>query len=468
MQTPRRRLFAGLDREVHAGDGARGGHDVNSVRSSLSRQSMLVAAVCLLVDAVAYVTAGPLAALRPQDWAVLAAVVVVDAALALPSRFSGWVALAHAVVLVGGAVLLGGAPILREADSAGALIAAYRAGAFLRGGAASSALLALMVGAGVGEALIGRHGGAVGIIVEMVKTAILPWLVGRYTTARRAYIAELEQRAESQRRDAQAAIEHAVAEERGAIARDLHDVISHHVSAIGMHAGAARLSIAAGGSSRSDPIGAVRTRTAVFTESLLAVETASRAAMVDLRRLLDLLYRDRGATTRQPGLDNLDELLDGVRGAGLPIRLRTRGHPRPLPGSLDIALYRITQEMLTNALRHGDGRGVDIDLDYQRDSIILGVSNGITAPLPTGRADSHEKHGPARTTRGLSGVRTRAMLFQGAVTYGPDPAGRRWETTATFPIPTLCEPGDSNPAAVSHDQARSADARPTDSAAVEL
>ncbi|MBA3906588.1 MAG: hypothetical protein H0X35_07890, partial [Pseudonocardiales bacterium] len=145
MQTARRRPFAGLDREVHAGHDERGGHDVERVRGSLNRQSVLVAAVCLLVDSVAFLAAGPIAALRPQDWAVLVAAVVVDAALALPARYSGWVALAHAVVVVGGAGLLGGVPFLREANSAGALIAAYRAGAWLRGGAASSALLALMV-----------------------------------------------------------------------------------------------------------------------------------------------------------------------------------------------------------------------------------------------------------------------------------------------------------------------------------
>ena len=391
---------------------------LRDLSSSLARQAVLVAAVCLIADVAAFLFAGPVSALRPQDWAVLAAIVTVDAALALPARYSGWVALGHAVAMIGAAALLGGSATAGRFSDAGSLIAGYRAGAWLRGRAAWLALAAMVLGMGGAQLIFGLHDSDI-VAVHVLKNAVLPWLVGRYTTARRAYIAELEQRAETQRRDAHAAVERAVAEERSAIARDLHDVISHHVSAIGVHAGAARLGLQ------------ISTRPHAVADSLAAVETSSRAAMLDLRRLLDLLHGDRADVSRQPGLDNLEELIDGVRRAGLATRSSTHGPARPLPGSLDIALYRIIQEMLTNALRHGDGSGVEIELHYQAASVSVAARNGVAGTVPT-RAPTDGGHNGA--ARGLAGIRQRAALFDGIITYGPQPSGDRWETTATFPI----------------------------------
>ena len=355
---------------------------------SLTRQSVLVAAVCLFADTLAFLLSGPMSALRPQDWIVLVMVAAADAALALPARFSGWVALAHAVVQVMAAVLTLGTSSVHRVSGAGALIAGYRAGAWLRGVPAWLALGALMLGIAAAQFISGPHDHKI-LVVEVVKDALLPWLVGRYTTARRGYIAELEQRAETQRRDAQAALERAVAEERSTIARDLHDVISHHVSAIGVHAGAARMGLSAAG----EPNG--------IADSLAAVETSSRAAMLDLRRLLDLLHGDP-ATAGQPGLDNIDELLDGVRRAGLPTRLSTHGVARPLPESLEIALYRITQEMLTNAARHGDGTPVEIELRYDESTVSVTARNGIrrgTTAEPNDSADRLRRVSLADATR---------------------------------------------------------------------
>jgi signal transduction histidine kinase len=391
---------------------------LRDLSSSLARQSLLVAAVCLLADVGGFLSRGPLSVLRPQDWAVLVVVVAVDAALALPARFSGWVALAQAVVVLAGAGLLGGSTVAGQGNEAGALIAGYRAGAWLRGVPAWLALAVMVLGIGGSQAIFGTHDSDV-IPIRVLKNAVLPWLVGRYTTARRAYIAELEQRAETHRRDGEIAVQHAVAEERSAIARDLHDVISHHVSAIGVHAGAARMGLPGGG--RSERV----------ADSLSAVETSSRAAMLDLRRLLDLLHGDRADMDRQPGLDNLEELLDGVRRAGLPTRLSTHGVARALPGSLDIALYRIIQELLTNALRHGDGSGVEIQLHYAPASVSVVARNGIPSTAPPAASDVEEYAGAGR---GLAGIRKRAALFDGAVAHGPEPDGRCWKTAVTFPL----------------------------------
>lgn len=377
---------------------------------SLTRQSLLVAGVCLLADALAFLLSGPVAALRPQDWLVLAMLIVADAALALPARLSGWVALAHAVVQIAAAVLTLGASSADRLSGAGALIAGYRAGAWLRGVPAWAALAVLMIGTAAAQ-VISDPQGHEPVLVSVVKDALLPWLVGRYTTARRGYIAELEQRAEVQRRDAAAALEHAIAEERSTIARDLHDVISHHVSAVGAHAGAARLRLTSGGD------------TGAVAASMSAVETSSRAAMLDLRRLLDLLHGDPAAGS-QPGLDQLEDLLDGVRRTGLPSRLSTHGKVRPLPEPLEIAMYRIAQEMLTNAARHGNGTMVEIALHYDDASVSVTARNGMS--------DGQVPDGPP--SRGLAGIRKRVSAFGGTVAYGPDANGRHWEIIATFPL----------------------------------
>jgi signal transduction histidine kinase len=181
------------------------------------------------------------------------------------------------------------------------------------------------------------------------------------------------------------------------------------VSAIGVHTGAARLKLAAR-PEFADPD---------IIDSLTAVEASSRSAMLDLRRVLDVLHRTSDPTS-QIGLGNLDELFDGVRRSGLAIRFQVTGTPRTLPGSVDIALYRIAQEMLTNALRYGDGTTVDVDLEFGANWVVLSARNGI-GPRPE-RADRPS------TGRGLVGIRSRVALFGGTVSHGPDDSGRIWET----------------------------------------
>ncbi|MCS7479276.1 sensor histidine kinase [Umezawaea endophytica] len=383
-------------------------------RVSLTRQSLLVAMACLFTDVFVYLFKAPMPMTGTAVLGLLA-IVVVDAALAGPARLSGVVAVGHALVRVGIPLLLD-RPLKFCANEAGMMIAGYRAGAWLVGVPAFAALGALS--AGMVAAHFALSTGEVRLVndlrllpVEVVSGAVLPWLVGRYTTARRAYIAELDQRSELERRDAEEGLAKAIAAERSAIARDLHDVIAHHVSAINLHAGAARLGLDQG----KTPLAA----------SLSAVETASRAAMVDLRHLLDLLHGDNSDSARQPGLDNLDELFEGVRSAGIPARLTTSGAPRELPESLGITLYRIVQEMLTNALRHGDPSGVDVELAFRHDSLALSTTNRVPA-LVGARAEGHR--------RGLEGIRNRARLFDGVTTCGLEPDGRTWRTAVAFPL----------------------------------
>ncbi|UOZ08547.1 sensor histidine kinase [Amycolatopsis sp. WQ 127309] len=378
------------------------------IRGSLRRQSLLVAVVCVGCDAVLFSVRGPLGNGHWQPWAVLIGGVAVNAALAGPARYSGWVSLAHALLFAASPLLISTTAGYVVGNNAGVLIAGYRAGAWLRPKPAVLALLAMVAGVTAGCV---EGGGRTAsdlrlMAVSVSVSALLPWLVGRYTTARRAYIADLEREADERRQHEEAAVRRAVTEERTTIARDLHDVISHHVSAIGVHAGAARLGLPEGDS----PV----------RKSLGAVESASRSAMADLRRLLDLLHAETGAA--QPGLDNLDELVETVRAAGLPTRLTLLGEPRELAGSLDVALYRIAQEGLTNALRHGVGP-VEVELNHGRTEIVLTVTNGLR-PGRTSRGD--------HAHRGLAGIRQRVTLFGGQVAYGEN--GTQWQLRTTFPV----------------------------------
>nr|BFE60075.1 histidine kinase [Dactylosporangium thailandense] len=385
---------------------ARDAHD------SLRRQSLLVAGACLAADGLGFALYGDGAG-GWRWWAVLAAIGLADAALATAARLSGVVAVVAAAVRLLGPLLLG-APAGLEVNDAGTLIAGYRAGAWLRGPQAVAALAVLCAGIAGSSAVGGEHPGGLAPLA-VLSNGVLPWLVGRYTTSRRAYLDELERRAEQQRRDARDAIAEAVAQERSAIARDLHDVIAHHVSAINVHAGAARL-------------GLRDTDAPAIGESLRAVETASRSAMTDLRRLLDVLHSDPQEPARQPGLSNLDELVDAVRAAGVPVAVLVTGDARPLPQYLDVALYRVVQEMLTNALRHGDGSGVDVFVDYGPAALTVASDNRI-GPVAAAGADT-------AVPRGLSGIRNRMRTFDGRAEHGPGADGRTWRTVVVVPWDT--------------------------------
>lgn len=401
---------------------------MRDISGSLARQSLLVAVVCLVCDASLFVLRGPLGEAGWRAWAVLLAGVGVDLALAGAARHSGWVALAHAIVFLSGPLLLCPCTGYVIGNNSGLLIAGYRAGAWLRTGPAVLALAATVAGIGGSEWIGGGRGATAPLIlISMGVTGLLPWLVGRYTTARRAYIADLERATEQRQRHEAEAVRRAVLEERETIARDLHDVISHHVSAIGVHAGAARLSLPAKNvPAKNQPTDGLPAESAesdaAVRHSLGAVESASRSAMADLRRLLDLLHA-RDDEAGQPGLDNLDELLATVREAGLPAHLTVHGDVREIPGSLDVALYRIAQEALTNALRHGTGP-VEIELDRRRTEIVLTVTNKVSSARPDGEG-AH---------RGLAGIRQRVTLFGGKVEYGQLPEEPRWRVRASFPL----------------------------------
>lgn len=224
----------------------------------------------------------------------------------------------------------------------------------------------------------------------------------------------LEERTAELERERELTAAQAVALDRVQIARELHDVVAHHVSAMGVQAGAARAVL------ERDPAAA---RTA-----LTGVETSARAALDELRNLLDTLRTPDadtpgGSTLR---LSALPELVEHANANGVPTTLTVIGDPVEQSELVQVNLYRIAQEALTNARRHG-GPGVtaDVRLRYTRDSVELDVSN-------TGVV-----RGGGRPGLGLVGMRERAAASGGTLEVGPRPRGDGYLVRVRVPASIL-------------------------------
>lgn len=391
--------------------GTSGGDDeLRSLRRSLNRQEILVGMVVAVVDVTVFLVSG-IATVAPVSALTMATLLAAaDLALGAAPGTTAVVAVAQVITRVAACLLLAHYGLSAGLGDIGILVAGYRAGAWLSARAAMVIVPMLLAGVTAAAAIDGAANGDWRILVLIaVSNSVVPWLVGRYTAAGGAYITELEQRDRLRAQQQLAATELALADEREAIARDLHDVISHHVSAIGIHAGVARMSVT------SNPDAAAR--------SLSAVETSARAAMVDLRRQLDLLHGQTDAANRQPGLANLDELVESVAGAGLVVHLDLTGGEPTLPPSLDVTVFRIVQELLTNALRHGDGTAT-LRVCRSAGRIVVEQSNSIA---------EHPYSGDS-THRGIEGMRRRAELFGGTVSATTTDG--RWNVVVSIPIGT--------------------------------
>ncbi|GAA3525723.1 histidine kinase [Nonomuraea rosea] len=202
---------------------------------------------------------------------------------------------------------------------------------------------------------------------------------------------------------AESLVEHTARGERARIARELHDVVAHHISMVAVQAETARL--------------AVPGMPAAGAERLLAIGDTARAALTEMRRLLGVLRADadeEAAWRPQPGLrlGELNELIDEARDAsGTGTRLILRGTPVVLDPGVELAAYRIIQEALTNARRHAPGAAVDVELDYTGAELLLSVR------------DNGPGSGDAGGGHGLSGMRERAAAVGGELRTGPAPGG---------------------------------------------
>ena len=202
-------------------------------------------------------------------------------------------------------------------------------------------------------------------------------------------------------------------EERERIARELHDVVTHHVSVI---------VIQAGGAAR-----VLDKRPEEARSALDAIAATGRQALTDMRRMLGILGESQTAEP-MPGLDQLGALVDQVRAAGLDVELAVTGEARPLDPGLEVSAYRIVQEALTNALKHAGGGAARVSIRYAPDALELAIDDVRGSGVPDG-ADAVE---PPHEGRGIVGMRERVAMLRGTFQAEPTPTGFR--VTARLPV----------------------------------
>jgi signal transduction histidine kinase len=301
-----------------------------------------------------------------------------------------------------GFVLLGAIAAATRAQYVGffcIIVAAYSVGAYSRHRLPALAIF-LTVAIGIDQV----YGGALPNLPSWTGPflILIPfWLIGMAMRTRQLRADALEDRAARLEREREQATHLARAEERASIARELHDVVAHSVSVMLVQAGAARQVLT------SSPEDA--------RQALLAVESSGREAMAELRAMLGLLKdEDDGASLApQPGVSQLDGLVQRVRAAGLPVEVRVDGAPAPLPAGLDLTAYRIVQEGLTNALKYSGQARTEVVLSYRQNELKLEILDA----GPTEPADGAGPSPPGR--RGLVGMGERVALYGGRLEAGP-------------------------------------------------
>lgn len=259
------------------------------------------------------------------------------------------------------------------------------------------------------------------------------WLIGDNLRVRRAYVAQLEERAERLEAEREAETRRAADGERARIARELHDVVAHHVSVIAVQAGAARMVAESSSTASGEP-------QSTSDNMLASIEVTARQALAELRRALGVLRKgeDRPDHTPQPGLDQLDSLIDQVRVAGTPVEMTVSGRvPEALSPGVNLSAYRIVQEALTNVLKHGGGAPTRVAMRFTDDGLDLSVTD--SGPnFPTAASGGGTRQPPVGGGQGIIGMRERVAMFGGDLQAGPLPGGG-YEVRAHIP----CDGGAS-------------------------
>jgi signal transduction histidine kinase len=246
---------------------------------------------------------------------------------------------------------------------------------------------------------------------------LLAWVLGDSMRYRRGYYAALEDKAARLEAERHAQAKIAAAAERARIARELHDIVAHHVSVMVVQADGARY--------------ALRTDSGRAETALTAISDTGRQALTEMRKLLGVLRSagEQPGLAPLPGLGELRELLDQARAAGLEVSYTLTGAPRELPEGAELAAYRVVQESLTNTRKHGGlAATAAVTLRYEPDGLTVEVTDdGIASP-----GDEPPGHG-------LAGMRERIAMYGGTVQAGPLPGGG-FGVSAHLPCPNEEEP----------------------------
>jgi signal transduction histidine kinase len=283
--------------------------------------------------------------------------------------------------------------------------------------AVEALVISVVTGLACGSFISGRNNGArLAVMVLAIAVVVGGSLRGRQV-ARRELVVQEEITAEERAR-------RTLLEERNRIARELHDVVAHHMSVISIQAQVAP-HLAENPSEE-------------LKENLAGIRENAVEALTELRRVLGVLRSEDAlsASVRhvpQPTLDRLDELIGNVRGAGLTVTTRTTGEPRPLPPGAELSAFRIVQEALSNAMRHAPGAEVRVEIGYHPSGVTVRVTN--TAPDRAAPPSPGAGHG-------LLGMRERAAMLGGELATGATPDGG-YEVTAMLPTKPPAEPADT-------------------------
>jgi signal transduction histidine kinase len=254
--------------------------------------------------------------------------------------------------------------------------------------------------------------------IILTVAVVLGGVIVRSRRSSREQLAVAERRHEGER---------ALLEERQRIARELHDVVAHHMSVIAIQAEAAPYKTA-------DP-------PKELVESFGEIRASALSGLNELRRVLGVLRSDRPDVAPQPGLDDLPGLLDSARSGGVTVTSGVSGTPRPLPEGVDLSAYRIVQEALSNAMRHAPGAAVQVHLHYGEAALVIEVRNDSCAP---GTQALWEQPGePGHSDgggHGIIGMRERAAMLGGHLEARPAPNG---EFLVTAALPLGSDPEDA-------------------------
>jgi signal transduction histidine kinase len=334
-----------------------------------------------------------------------------------------WFTAAHTVV-----PFIGTVPVVYGGFAV--IVVTYTAAAYLPLKPAVAAGLLIWVPAMVLATVLGRTDeeplalGTPIFLLFNAMSALICFTVGRMMATRRAYVAALEDRARTAETSQRALTEQAVADERRRIARELHDVVAHHVSVMGVLATGSRRML------RRDPGAA--------DEALATIEETGRTALREMRRLLTVLRTETepaGELAPQPGLAGVEGLVEQIREAGLQAVLKVEGVPGQLEAGIALTIYRIVQEALTNALKHAGAATVEVRMVFTRTDVVVEVCD-------TGRGP---QLGTAAIGHGLLGMRERVMLYGGTLRTGPRPGGG-YRVHARIPIEQHVDTVERQPA----------------------
>ncbi|MFD9813861.1 sensor histidine kinase [Streptomyces sp. NPDC059080] len=248
------------------------------------------------------------------------------------------------------------------------------------------------------------------VAVLLTVPFVLAWVLGDSVRTRRAYWAQLQEKADRLEKEREAQARIAVAAERARIARELHDVVAHNVSVMVVQAdGAAYVLDSAPDQTR---------------QALETISGTGRQALAEMRRLLGVLRTgeqpESGEYVPQPGVEQLTDLIDQVRGAGLPVDFRVDGTPRPLPSGVALTAYRIVQEALTNTRKHGGPDvGATVRLTYGDAELELLIEDDGRGA----QRELYEEGGADGLGHGLIGMRERVGMVGGSLEAGPCDGG---------------------------------------------